>query len=118
MILVSDINILLPLRILDLYSVDLSSFTPNNVLKILLSVQSPILVNRGWVPRSWRDKFLQDLPVDEQSKNIALPSIQESERSSWWRFWSKKPKTVEVVAYDFITSWLMETNDFEYKIGW
>ncbi|RVW52737.1 Surfeit locus protein 1 [Vitis vinifera] len=84
-----------PDRILDLYSVDLSSFAPNNVLKILLSVQSPILVNRGWVPRSWRDKFLQDLPVDEQSKNIASPSIQESERSSWWRFWSKKPKTVE-----------------------
>ncbi|KAJ9676759.1 hypothetical protein PVL29_021995 [Vitis rotundifolia] len=59
------------------------------------SVQSPILVNRGWVPRSWRDKYLEDLPVDEQSKNIASPSIQESERSSWWRFWSKKPKTVE-----------------------
>ena len=82
-----------------------SSFTPNNVLKILLSVQLPILVNRGWVPRSWRDKHLEDLPLDEQSNNIASPSSQESGRSSLWRFWSKKPKIVEVVAYDFITSW-------------
>lgn len=66
-------------------------------------MQLPILVNRGWVPRSWRDKHLENPPVDEQSKNMASPFGEESERSSWWRFWSKKSKIVEVVAYDFIT---------------
>ncbi|KAJ0049035.1 hypothetical protein Pint_16912 [Pistacia integerrima] len=59
------------------------------------SVQSPVLVNRGWVPRSWRDKSLEDSRDHKQPLNIAPPSAQQNERISWWRFWSKKPTTVE-----------------------
>ncbi|KAL8254564.1 hypothetical protein R6Q59_032785 [Mikania micrantha] len=53
------------------------------------SLQMPILVNRGWVPRSWRDKSLKVLEEDGSHTKIDSPDIQES--SSWWRFWSKKP---------------------------
>ncbi|KAK9277868.1 hypothetical protein L1049_027425 [Liquidambar formosana] len=59
------------------------------------SVQLPILVNRGWVPRSWRDKSLKVSQDSEQPSNKAYPSGQESESSSWWRFWSRKPKHIE-----------------------
>ncbi|XP_028065014.1 surfeit locus protein 1 isoform X2 [Camellia sinensis] len=59
------------------------------------SVQSPILVNRGWIPRSWRDKFVKVPQDDEQLSSIASSSAQENERSSWWRFWSKNPKIIE-----------------------
>ncbi|XP_044477233.1 surfeit locus protein 1-like isoform X2 [Mangifera indica] len=55
------------------------------------SVQSPVLVNRGWVPRSWRDKSLEDSQDHERPSNIAPSSVQQKERSSWWRFWSKRP---------------------------
>lgn len=61
------------------------------------SVQSPILVNRGWVPRSWRDKSLKVSQDDKQSSVKAPKYDKESEKSSWWRFWSKKPTNVEVV---------------------
>ncbi|KAI3801261.1 hypothetical protein L1987_29365 [Smallanthus sonchifolius] len=53
------------------------------------SLQMPILVNRGWVPRSWRDKSLKILEEDTHPQSIESTDIQES--SSWWRFWSKKP---------------------------
>ncbi|KAK2664561.1 hypothetical protein Ddye_003135 [Dipteronia dyeriana] len=59
------------------------------------SVQSPILVNRGWVPRSRRDKFLEVSQDSELHSNVAHPSVQQSEQSSRWRFWSKKPNIVE-----------------------
>uniref|UniRef100_A0A2N9EE75 SURF1-like protein n=1 Tax=Fagus sylvatica TaxID=28930 RepID=A0A2N9EE75_FAGSY len=65
---------------------------PNNTE----SMQLPILVNRGWVPRSWKDKSLEDLQSSEQPSNTATPSVKDSERSSWWRIWSKKPKNIEV----------------------
>ncbi|KAL9334859.1 hypothetical protein Peur_072040 [Populus x canadensis] len=58
-------------------------------------VQSPILVNRGWVPRSWKDNPLEVSQDDEQLSDIAMASAQGSEKSSWWRFWSRKPKTIE-----------------------
>ncbi|CAK7349558.1 unnamed protein product [Dovyalis caffra] len=58
-------------------------------------VQSPILVNRGWVPRSWKDESLEVSQDDEEQSDIAVASAQGSEKSSWWRFWSKKPKTIE-----------------------
>lgn len=61
------------------------------------SVQSAVLVNRGWVPRSWRDKSLEVSKDGEQSSGKAPQYVKESERSSWWRFWSKKPTKVEVV---------------------
>lgn len=58
------------------------------------SVQAPILVNRGWVPRNWRDKSLEMAAADEQPSSIAPPS-QESGKSSWWMFSSKKNKVEE-----------------------
>ncbi|XP_019108215.1 surfeit locus protein 1 isoform X2 [Beta vulgaris subsp. vulgaris] len=59
------------------------------------SVQSPVLVNRGWVPRSWRDKafqFSQDL---EETKTVATSASLTGEKRSFWRFWSKEPQTNE-----------------------
>ncbi|KAJ6375910.1 hypothetical protein OIU77_000804 [Salix suchowensis] len=38
-------------------------------------------------------KFHQN---DEQPSDIAMTSAQGSEKSSWWKFGSKKPKTIEV----------------------
>ncbi|KAF3437816.1 hypothetical protein FNV43_RR20572 [Rhamnella rubrinervis] len=64
------------------------------------SVQSPILVNKGWVPRSWRDKSLEVSQDDKQSSEKATKYVKESEKSSWWRFWSKKPTNVEVQVPD------------------
>ncbi|XVF09434.1 hypothetical protein REPUB_Repub07fG0092400 [Reevesia pubescens] len=59
------------------------------------SVQSPVLVNRGWVPRSWRDKSFEVLPDREKSSSMDVVPVQQSEQSWWRRFWSKKPKVVE-----------------------
>ncbi|CAA2975123.1 surfeit locus 1 [Olea europaea subsp. europaea] len=59
------------------------------------SLQTPILVNRGWVPRSWRDKALK-VSKDDELSSVASTPAQESAKSSWWRFWSKKPIIVEV----------------------
>ncbi|CAI9786910.1 unnamed protein product [Fraxinus pennsylvanica] len=58
------------------------------------SLQTPILVNRGWVPRSWRDKALKVFEDDDRLSGASTPA-QESAESSWWRFWSKKPIIVE-----------------------
>ncbi|CAN4086602.1 unnamed protein product [Withania somnifera] len=58
------------------------------------SVQAPILVNRGWVPRNWRDKSLEVAAADDQPSSIVPPS-QESGKSSWWMFGSKKKKIEE-----------------------
>ncbi|XP_050257346.1 surfeit locus protein 1 [Quercus robur] len=73
---------------------------PNNTE----SMQSPILVNRGWVPRSWKEKSLEDLQSSELPSSTATPSVKDSESSSWWRIWSKKPKNIEVNAPAVIPS--------------
>nr|DAD41515.1 TPA_asm: hypothetical protein HUJ06_015838 [Nelumbo nucifera] len=65
-------------------------------------VQSPILVNRGWVPRNWRDKPVEASQDVEQSSNKMYHDVGENERSSWWKFWSKKPKHIKVFG-----SWSM-----------
>ncbi|CAA0807739.1 Surfeit locus protein 1 [Striga hermonthica] len=57
------------------------------------SMKSPILVNRGWVPRSWRDKALEPPSQDIPPPSSPLPSTPESPKSSWWRFWSNKPES-------------------------
>ncbi|XP_039161766.1 surfeit locus protein 1 isoform X2 [Eucalyptus grandis] len=59
------------------------------------SVKFPVLVNRGWVPRSWRDKFLETLDDAGKPKDASETSVQKSEEKSWWKPWSKKPKNVE-----------------------
>ncbi|XP_026388562.1 surfeit locus protein 1-like [Papaver somniferum] len=61
------------------------------------SVQSSVLVNRGWAPRSWREKHQKDSQNVEPVSNIKIVDDGETEGSSRWKFWSKKPiaKTVE-----------------------
>lgn len=61
-------------------------------------MQAPILVNRGWVPRNWRDKSLEVAAADDQPSSIVPPS-QESGKSSWWIFSSKKKKVEEVILF-------------------
>ncbi|CAM8921235.1 unnamed protein product [Rhodiola kirilowii] len=58
------------------------------------SIQTPILVNRGWVPRSWRDKIIDASHSNEEpSKPVSVSSPEK--QSSRWSFWSKKQNTVE-----------------------
>ncbi|XP_038895168.1 surfeit locus protein 1-like [Benincasa hispida] len=60
------------------------------------SVQSPVLVNRGWAPRTWKEKALEvDQQGSEQSSDIVPSLVQENGRSSWWKFWSKKTESLE-----------------------
>ncbi|VFQ70696.1 unnamed protein product [Cuscuta campestris] len=59
------------------------------------STRSPILVNRGWVPRRWRDKYLEMSKDEMQPLSAVAPSVPEPEKDSWWRIWSKKPKYSE-----------------------
>uniref|UniRef100_A0A7C9A4B5 SURF1-like protein n=1 Tax=Opuntia streptacantha TaxID=393608 RepID=A0A7C9A4B5_OPUST len=62
------------------------------------SVQSPVLVNRGWVPRSWRDRALQSLKDVEEARDVHSPTSLHVEKHSFWRFWSKKPEKSEEKA--------------------
>ncbi|KAK8446566.1 hypothetical protein SEVIR_9G506600v4 [Setaria viridis] len=56
------------------------------------SLQSPILVNRGWVPRGWRYKNVKDHQIlHEASEPKAVK--QPDGKSSWWKFWSNEPKS-------------------------
>jgi len=73
------------------------------------SVSSPILVNRGWVPRSWKEKFLEASHDEQFADPLPSPS-QADGTKSWWRFWSKEPIISEVVStssYFSITSFLV-----------
>ncbi|KAL3621383.1 Surfeit locus protein 1 [Castilleja foliolosa] len=59
------------------------------------SVQSPILVNRGWVPRGWRDKALEaseDTPPLSNSPSTS--TREETAKASWWHFWSNTNQQV------------------------
>ncbi|RWR77963.1 surfeit locus protein 1 [Cinnamomum micranthum f. kanehirae] len=60
----------------------------------LVSAQLSVLVNRGWVPRSWRNKPSEDLRDVEKSSTVASQNIEEKERSFWRRLWPKKPKAI------------------------
>ncbi|KAL6525979.1 hypothetical protein OROHE_015503 [Orobanche hederae] len=58
------------------------------------SVQSPILVNRGWVPRSWRDKALgasHDTPPSSSSTSTQA----SGKKVPWWPFWYNKQEVFE-----------------------
>jgi len=56
------------------------------------SLQSPILVNRGWVPRGWRDKNVKDLQILDEASESPEAVEKPDEKGSWWKFWSNKPK--------------------------
>lgn len=68
----------------------------------LVSVQLPVLVNRGWVPRSWRNKASEDPQDMEKSYSVASQEIEEKERSFWWRLWPRKPKAIKVICSQFV----------------
>lgn len=84
----------------------------DNVINIPFSVKSPVLVNRGWVPRSWRDKSSEVSRDSEQPLNLA-PSVQQSQQSSWWWFWLKKPNIVEVLYCDpmMFRQWIFQLKE-------
>ncbi|KAF3775520.1 Surfeit locus protein 1 [Nymphaea thermarum] len=52
------------------------------------SVQLSVLVNRGWVPRSWRNKFLENSAEITQS-SITKVDDAEHKHEPWWKFWTK-----------------------------
>ncbi|ONK76180.1 uncharacterized protein A4U43_C03F24770 [Asparagus officinalis] len=54
------------------------------------SVQLPILVNRGWVPRGWRDKPIND--SDGHSSASRAAEVQPNKETLWWKFWAKQSK--------------------------
>ncbi|KAK1275056.1 Surfeit locus protein 1 [Acorus gramineus] len=59
------------------------------------SVQMAVLVNRGWVPRRWRDESFH-LHDGEKSSSITPPHIEEVEEwNPWWKFWSKKSESIK-----------------------
>ncbi|XP_028764029.1 surfeit locus protein 1 [Neltuma alba] len=62
------------------------------------SVSFPVIVNRGWVPRSWRDKFVEASQDGEQSSEPLPSPLQAGGTKSWWRFWSRKPDITEVLS--------------------
>uniref|UniRef100_A0A3B6HNR1 SURF1-like protein n=1 Tax=Triticum aestivum TaxID=4565 RepID=A0A3B6HNR1_WHEAT len=57
------------------------------------SLQSPILVNRGWIPRAWRDKNMQDHQDLGETLDVNEADKKTDERGTWWKFWSKKPES-------------------------
>ncbi|KAK6916227.1 Surfeit locus 1/Shy1, partial [Dillenia turbinata] len=58
-------------------------------------VQAPVLINSGWVPRSWRDESVEVSQKDEQPSIGASSSAQDTQKRSWWMFSYKKPKIIE-----------------------
>ncbi|KAJ1686950.1 hypothetical protein LUZ63_018340 [Rhynchospora breviuscula] len=65
-------------------------------------VQKPVLVNRGWVPRGWRDKVMSgEEDLDKASTSLVGSNTEDEKTASWWNIWSKKPtspKAKEAVA--------------------
>ncbi|CAI0380513.1 unnamed protein product [Linum tenue] len=62
------------------------------------SVKSPILVNRGWVPRICKERSLEpSLNTTNQLPDVsAVPKAHKRRRGlQWWWFRSKKPQTTE-----------------------
>ncbi|KAJ3702868.1 hypothetical protein LUZ61_006573 [Rhynchospora tenuis] len=65
-------------------------------------VQTPVLVNRGWVPRGWRDKVVSgEEDLDKPSTSSVASNTGDEKTASWWNVWSKKPtspKAKEIVV--------------------
>ncbi|KAF3601497.1 hypothetical protein F2Q69_00038029 [Brassica cretica] len=64
---------------------------PDKNLDALEFRRSPILVNRGWVPRSWREKSTESTEADFVTNESTKAKPLSHEQSSWWKFWSKTP---------------------------
>jgi len=64
------------------------------------SVQIPVLVNRGWVPRSWQNKSSQNSLKATSQENITSSEKDISNGGSWWKFWLKKPANANVKDAD------------------
>ncbi|XP_042379554.1 surfeit locus protein 1-like [Zingiber officinale] len=60
------------------------------------SVQVPVLVNRGWVPRGWRQKSLGNSENFRTSSIAGTVEAKENEGSIRWKFWSRKPEALKV----------------------
>ncbi|XP_008804510.3 surfeit locus protein 1 isoform X2 [Phoenix dactylifera] len=59
------------------------------------SLQLPILVNRGWVPRGWRDNLEESQNVERASN---LGDAKQTQKKVWWKFWSKSPAVSKVLS--------------------
>lgn len=57
------------------------------------SLQSPILVNRGWVPRGWRAKNVQDHQDFGETLDVKEADKKTDDKGTWWKFWSKKTES-------------------------
>ncbi|XP_057862228.2 surfeit locus protein 1 isoform X2 [Cryptomeria japonica] len=64
------------------------------------SVQLPLLVNRGWVPRSWRDKSSQSPKDATPLSNTTSTEKGKAKGDSWWKFWFKQPAIVKDMDTD------------------
>ncbi|KAF3328202.1 hypothetical protein FCM35_KLT06808 [Carex littledalei] len=55
-------------------------------------VQTPVLVNRGWVPQEWRDKRMSgEEDLDKASSSSVASNTKDEKTAAWWNIWSKKP---------------------------
>lgn len=61
------------------------------------SVQIPVLVNRGWVPRSWRNKSSENSLKATSHENMISSEKDKSKGGPWWKFWLKEPANVKDV---------------------
>lgn len=72
------------------------------------SVQSPVLVNRGWVPRSWRERDNTTGSRQNGKQSHTDPASVQKSASPWWKFWSKKPTRNEVVLIIIVPGFLQK----------
>lgn len=56
-------------------------------------------MNRGWVPRGWRDKSVKDPQILDEASESPETFEKSNEKGSWWKFWSNKPKPSPEVIF-------------------
>lgn len=50
-------------------------------------------MNRGWVPRGWRDKNIQDNQGLGEVSEYKEAEKKTDGKGPWWKFWSKEPES-------------------------